>query len=88
MAINIKIPIVRIKGKGKTPKYLDRLLICFGVGVKPLEGQTICPFLFVKIQEHLLLKFVLPVIYGYGVIMPVQSMNQSLEWDQISKIRN
>lgn len=40
--------------------------------------QTISPFLLVEIKQHLLFKFIFPVVNGYGVVMPVQSMDQCL----------
>lgn len=47
--------------------------------IKTSKCQTISPFFLVKIKQHLLLKFILPVIDGYGVIMPIQPMNQCLK---------
>ena len=34
--------------------------------------------IFIIVYSYLLLKDILPVIYGYRVVMSVQSMNQSL----------
>lgn len=47
--------------------------------IKSPKCQTISPFLLVKIKQHLLLKFIFPVIDGYGIIMSVQPMDQSLK---------
>lgn len=59
--------------------YLNSLFISFGMCIKSPKCQTIGPFLLVKIKQHLLLKFIFPVIDGYGIIMPVQPMDQSLK---------
>jgi len=56
-----------------------------------LKCQTISPFLLVKIKQCLLLKFNLPVIHGYGIVKPVQPMDQCLKrtnkewWGQFKK---
>lgn len=46
--------------------------------IKMSKCQTISPFLLVEIKQHLLFKFIFPVVNGYGVVMPVQSMDQCL----------
>ena len=43
-----------------------------------LEGEARGPGLLVEVQQHLLLKLVLAVVDGDGVVVAVQSMNQGL----------
>jgi len=43
-----------------------------------LEGEAGGPGLLVEVQQHLLLKLVLAVVDGDGVVVAVQSMNQGL----------
>lgn len=57
---------------------LNSLFIGFGMAVEPPKSQSICPFLLVEVKQHLLLKFVFPVIDGYGVVMSIQTMDQRL----------
>jgi hypothetical protein len=49
------------------------------MSIKSLKCQPICPFLLVKVEQHFLLQFILPVINCYGVIMPIQTMDQGLK---------
>lgn len=50
------------------------------MGIKWLEHQPISQFLLLtKAKQHFLLKFIPPEIHSYGVIMPVQPMDQSLK---------
>lgn len=53
--------------------------------VKTMKCQAVSPFLLVEIKQHLLLKFILSVINSYGIIMPVQSMDQCLKKTNIDR---
>jgi hypothetical protein len=48
------------------------------MGIKPLQDQSISPFLFVQVQQHLFFKLIFPVIDCNRVVVSVQPMNKGL----------
>lgn len=58
--------------------HLDRLLVTLLVQVKITQLQTLRPVTFMEVHQHRLLQLCLAVVHGNGVVMPVQSVNESL----------
>lgn len=59
--------------------YLHSLLVVLCMLMEIRESQSRSPVLFVEIEQHLLLKFVLSIINCDRVVVSVQAMDQCLD---------
>ena len=64
---------------GQLYQLLHRLQIGFVLNSVRRYFQTTAPVLFVQVQQHLLLKFVLAIVDDYAVIIFVEPVSQSYD---------
>mmetsp|Transcript_17893 Transcript_17893/g.36694 ORF Transcript_17893/g.36694 Transcript_17893/m.36694 type:complete len:256 (+) Transcript_17893:205-972(+) len=68
-----------VVGFGKLQHLLDRFLVGLVMSFEVSCLQSFRPSLLVKIHQHLLFQLAFPVADRDGIVMPVETVNQSLD---------
>ena len=78
MKYTIKTHLYLVVCLSQIKHIANSLLVEFAVFFILCQGQAFGPRLLVQVPEHLLLQLILAIVDADGVIVPVQTVNQSL----------